>query len=68
MTTREAQKLKAMSVQLAKALSAIKQQRQEIEMQKSMLEGCERQRHFLEKRVESLMADLVAITRMDGRE
>lgn len=53
---------------LLKALEHVRAMRQELELAHNMLEACERQRERLERRVNELLADITAITRMDGRE
>jgi hypothetical protein len=53
---------------LDQALTHIRQLREELELTKNMLQACERNRVRLEKKVVELLADLTAISRMDGKE
>lgn len=57
-----------MTDELDSALEAIRQLRQELELTRKMLDACERSRVRLDKRVNDLLADLTAITKMDGKE
>jgi len=49
-------------------LQHIRDLKQELELSNKLREACERQRQTLERKVTQLLAELTAISKMDGRE
>lgn len=61
MTTREAQKIRDLTAQ-------VHDLQRELELSQNMLAACERTNNSLRRRVTDLLADLTAISTMEGRE